>query len=414
MTDNTKPNFFYGYIIVLAGFIIMMIAWGAFYTFGIFFKPLLTEFGWTRTIISGAFSLCSVLLGILAIVIGRLNDRFGPRLVVTVCGFLLGLGYLLMSQVSTIWQLYLFYGVIIGVGMGGTFVPLASTIARWFVRRRGTMTGIASAGIAAGIMIMPPVANWLISSYDWRTAYIIIGITVSVFIIGLAQFLKRDPGQKGEVPYGESELKAESLNMPTGGFSFREALYTRPLWLLLAAYLFYGFWLNSIMVHIVPHATELGISATSAANILAIIGGVSFVGRIIMGGASDRMGNRLVFTISFVVVSIALFWLQLAREAWMLYLFAAIIAFGYSGCAALISPIVAELFGLGSHGVLLGITNFAYASGGAVGPIVVGRIFDITGSYQSAFLVSAVVSVIGLIITLFLRPTQGQGLTRDI
>ncbi len=413
MTDNTKPNFFYGYIIVLAGFIIMMIAWGAFYTFGIFFKPLLTEFGWTRAIISGAFSLCSILLGILAIVIGRLSDRFGPRLVVTVCGFLLGLGYLLMSQVSTIWQLYLFYGVIIGVGMGGAFVPLASTIARWFVKRRGTMTGIASAGIAAGIMIMPPVANWLISSYNWRTSYIIIGITVSVFIVGLAQFLKRDPGQIGEVPYGEDEVKTESLNRLTRGFSLREALYTRPLWLLLAAYLFYGFWLNSIMVHIVPHATELGISATSAANILAIIGGVSFVGRIIMGGASDRMGNRLVFAISFAVVSIALFWLQLAREAWMLYLFAAIIAFGYSGCAALISPIVAELFGLRSHGVLLGITNFAYASGGAVGPIVVGLIFDITGSYQSAFLVSAVVSVIGLIITLFLRPAQGQGLTKD-
>lgn len=408
-----KPDFFYGYIIVLAGFIIMVVSWGTFYTFGVFFKPLLTEFGWTRAITSGAFSLCSLLLGILAIIVGRLNDRFGPRLVVTACGFLLGLGYLLMSQVSATWQLYLFYGVIVGVGMGGTFVPVASTIARWFVKRRGTMTGIASAGVAAGTMIMPLLANWLISSYGWRTSYTIMGIAVSVLIVGAAQLLKRDPAQMGQVPYGENEIKAESLNLQTRGFSLREALYTRPLWLFLIAYLSYGFWLSSIMVHIVPHATELGFSATSATNILAIIGGASFMGRIIMGSAGDRMGNRLVFTISFIIVSVALFWLQLAREVWMLYLFAAIFAFGYSGCAALISPIVAELFGLSSHGVLLGIVHFAYASGGAIGPIVVGRLFDITGSYQLAFLVSAAVSVIGLIITPFLRPAHRQGLTKD-
>ena len=161
--SKMAPRFFYGYIVVIAAFFIMLLMWGIFFTFGVFFKPVLTTFGWTRAVTSGAFSLNWIIQGLLSIVVGRVNDRLGPRIVLTVCGSILGLGYLLMSQISTLWQLYLFYSVLIATGMSGAFVSLASTVARWFVKRRGIMTGIVVAGSGLGGLIAPPVANWLIS-----------------------------------------------------------------------------------------------------------------------------------------------------------------------------------------------------------------------------------------------------------
>ena len=167
---DKKSKLFYGYIVVAAALLIVIIAHGAQYTFGIFFNPILTEFGWTRTATSGAFSLYLVLWGFFGIFVGRLSDRFGSRLVMTVCGFFLGLGYLLMSQIGAIWQLYLFYGVLIAIGMSGCWVPLISTVPRWFVKRRGMMTGIVTWGWGRATPLLSLVASQLIaaSSTVWR------------------------------------------------------------------------------------------------------------------------------------------------------------------------------------------------------------------------------------------------------
>lgn len=395
---SVKPKFFYGYVVVALAFLIMVITGGTMYTFGIFFKPLANGFGWTSAAISGAFSLQMVLHGFFYIVTGRLNDRFGPRVVVSGCSLLLGVGYLLMSQISDIWHLYLFYGVIIAIGMSGAFVPLSSTVARWFVKRKGAMIGIAVAGISAGTMIMPPVANWLISSYGWRTSYAVIGLTVLVITISAAQFLRRDPSQMRLLPYGKSEVQEESSNLEVLGVSLQGAMHTRQFWLLSVAFLSFGVFQTAIMVHIVPHAIELGISATAAANIFAVIGGLGIVGRIVMGGTSDRIGSRAALIICFVLLTATLAWLLVAKELWMLYLFAAFFGFGYGGISALIPPTVAELFGLRSHGVVLGVITFITTAGGAVGAIMAGSIFDITGSYQVTFLICVALGVTGIII----------------
>ncbi len=406
---NVKPKFFYGYIMVLATFLTMMVMWGSIYTFGVFFKPLLTEFGWTRAETSGAHSLFMVLHGLLCIVTGRLNDRFGPRMVMTACGFFFGLGYLLMSQITAVWQLYLFYGVIVGISMSGGFVPLVSTIARWFVKKRGLMTGIAVSGIGAGTMVVPPIANWLISSYDWRISYIVIGSISLVLIVLAAQFLRRDPSQMGQLPYGADAVKEEGLNLEVGGFSLQEAIHTRQFWMLCIAFLGLEFCVQAIMVHIVPHAIDLRISAIIAATIITIIGGVSIAGRIIMGSAADRIGTRMAITICFVLLSATLLWLIAAKELWMLYLFAVIFGFGYGGLAALMSPTVAELFGLHAHGVILGAVTFSVTIGGAIGPLLTGRIFDVTNSYQLAFFICAVIAITGVILSILLRPTGSEG-----
>ena len=172
---TSERRFSYGYIVVVAALCIMLAMYGTRSVFGVFFKPMLTEFGWTRALTSGAHSLSMVVQGSLAVIMGGFNDRLGPRIVLTLSGFLVGLGYLQMSQIGAVWQLYLFYGVLIGTGMGGVFVPLLSTIARWFTARRSMMTGVVATGIGIGTLLEPPVANRLISIYDWRTSYIIIG-----------------------------------------------------------------------------------------------------------------------------------------------------------------------------------------------------------------------------------------------
>ncbi len=413
MTKNRAPKLFYGYIIALAAFLIMVVTWGAFYCFGVFFKPVLIEFGWTRAATSGAYSLAFVLSGFLGIFAGRLSDRLGPRIVVTGCGLFLGSGYLLMSQISTIWQLYLFYGVIVGIGLSGAYVSTVPAVSRWFVKRRGLMTGIVIAGIGAGTMVMPPLANWLISSYGWRVSYNIIGIIVLVLIILAAQFLKRDPSQLGLSPYGEGEAEQGSLNLEARGFSLQRAIHTRQFWMLCAMFLCFGVSVQAIMVHIVIHATELEISAASAANILAIIGGVSIAGRIIMGSAGDRIGNKLAITVCFILMSVALLWLLVTKELWMFYLFAVVFGFAYGGWAALISLMVAELFGLSSLGVILGAVTFGVASGEAIGPTLAGRIFDITSSYQPAFLICAGLSIIAIILAVFLKPITSKGGEND-
>ena len=389
---------------VVAAFFIMVVMWGTVFTFGIFFKSLLVEFGWTRVMTSGAFSLFMVVHGLLGIVTGKLNDRFGPRIIITVCGFFLGLGYLLMSQVSAVWQLYLFSGVLVGIGVSGGFVPLTSTVARWFVERRGLMTGVVLTGVGTGTMVMPPLARWLIFTYDWRTSFVIVGSIALIFVILAAQFLRRDPSQVGQLPYGENEVRQVRLPLEARGFSLREAIHIRQFWMLCAMYLCFGLCVQTIMVHIVIYVTGLEISAAIAATILTVIGGLSIVSRMIMGGASDRIGNKLALTISFIVMFLALFWLVVAKEIWALYLFAVAFGFAYGGLSALESPIVAELFGLGSHGAILGIVAFSFTAGGAIGPVMSGHIFDITGSYYLAFLVCTIASVIGLILTSLLKP----------
>lgn len=403
MVKSSKPKYFYGYVIVASAFLIIAMTWGSLYTFGVFFKPLLAEFSWTRAMTSGALSLGFFLIGLLGIFAGRLNDRFGPRLVITTCGIFLGLGYLLISQVSAIWQLYLFYGVMIGVGLSGVFVPLASTIARWFVKRRGMMTGIALAGVGAGTLVMSSLANWLITSYGWRTSYIVMGIAVLVLVTLTAQLLKRDPGKIGQLPYGKNELDREKTSY-TIDYSLREVVRVRQFWMMVVIFFCFGLGIGVVLAHIVLHVIGLEISAAKAASVLATIGALSIVGRIILGIVGDRIGNKKALIICTVLMSAALFGALVAAELPMLYLFAVIFGLGYGGVPTLQSSTLAEQFGLTSHGVILGITELAVTAGETVGPVLAGYIFDVTGSYNLAFLIAAIASFISLVLVLQLKP----------
>ncbi|MBI2832071.1 MAG: MFS transporter [Chloroflexi bacterium] len=404
--DKGQQKFFYGYVIVIAGFFVMFVMSGMLYTYGIFLKPIAEEFGWSRAVTSGAYSMAVFLFGLMFMLTGRLTDRFGPRLVVTVCGFILGLGYLLMSRVSAVWQLYLTYGVIIAAGQSGGLIPTTSTLARWFIKRRGLMTGLMITGIGIGQVVLAPLATHLIETYGWRTAYIVMGIIAWVLVITSAQFLKRDPGKMGQAPDGETSIGRQRSSIPQlTGYTRGEALRTRQLWLLFAAYIGDGVFVQGTMVHIVPHATDLGISPIIASSIVAIIGGASIVGRISMGILGDRTGNKMSLIIVFAVALASLLWLQIAREMWAFYIFAAIFGFAYGGLVVLESPATAEFFGLKSHGAVLGIVHFGSTIGGATSPLLTGRIFDITGSYRIAFALFAALGLLGLVLASLLKKT---------
>jgi len=408
-----KPKIFYGWIIVIAASCVILTMYGTLFTFGVFFKPVLTEFGWTRAMTSGAFSLCILTHGVLSIIIGRLTDKYSPRIVVIACGLSLGAGYLLMSQTSSLWQVYLFYGILIGMGMGGAWIPQVSTVARWFEKRRGLATGIAASGEGIGILILAPLARWLISGYGWRTSYIVVGVIALALIISAAQFLKRHPEKIGLLPsYGRKANATEidpakyHKSSVTQDFSLSKAVKGRQFWMILALFFFFEFSILSIMNHIVIHATDIGISETTAANILATIGGVSILGRIALGAFADKVGSKQAIITGLAILAVALLWLQLARVEWMLYLFAAIFGFAFGGLLVQISLIIAESFGLTSHGTIFGVIAFGLIVGGALGPVVVGHIFDITGSYQRGFLICAAASIISFVLALLLKPTH--------
>jgi len=410
LSQDRKSKLFYGYIIVGAGFVISLVMWGTYNTFGIFLKPLISEFGWTRATTSGAFSLVYLLFGLLSIVAGRFTDKPGPKIVLVICGLFIGAGYLLMSQVNSVWQLYVFYGLLMGSGLGGADAPILTTVARWFVKRRGMLTGIAKAGAGVGIFIIPPLANWLIFNYGWRSAYLIIGALSLVGLVSAGLLLKRDPGQIGQLPYGAVKPEEAESDVEGYQYSLREIMSTRQFWTLASVWVLLLFCVQAVVAHIAPHVTDLGISATVAASVVSTWGAASILGRIGLGSISDRLGSKSAFLIALFFLTSSLVLLQFVDEAWMFYVFAVLYGTGHGAVFTVISPLLAELFGLRSLGATFGVVLFMGTISGASSPVLAGRIYDVTGSYRLAFLICLAFSIMAIILTLTLKPTNREHL----
>ena len=227
-----------------------------------------------------------------------------------------------------------------------------------------------------------------------------------------AQFLRRSPNQLHGLPTGEPEIKQQGIAEKPREFSFRETLHARSFWIFGTIFFSWALCLSIITVHIVIHAIGLGMTPASAANILAIIGITSIAGRIAFGRLSDVIGTKPALIISFALLSIDFMWLMIAREAWMLYLFAAVFGIAYGTIEVLQSPLLAELFGLKSLGSILGANTAFAAIGFTIGSVLAGHIFDTTGSYNIAFLICIAMGLIGTILNVFL-PTSGDKRKQD-
>jgi MFS family permease len=229
-----------------------------------------------------------------------------------------------------------------------------------------------------------------------------MGLIAMILVVICAQFLRRAPSQKNILTLEVNTVMKEDPNMPIRVISLREATRSRQLWIICAMGLISGFWVHTVMVHIVLHATDIGVSAAASAVILSIIGILSTGSKIGMGSMEDRIGSRRVMIIVFILASTSFLGLRFASEVWMLYLFAAVFGVAYGGFSSVQSPMVAEYFDLRSHGAIFGVALFATQIGGSLGSLVAGRIFDISGSYHWAFILCTILSVAGLILSLLL------------
>lgn len=374
-------------------------------TFGVLLKPMAEDLGWSRGSTSGAFSLSMLIGGLIGIAVGRLNDRFGPRIVITFCGLFSAAGYLLMYQMHDLWELYLYFGIIIGAGMMVN-VPLLSTVARWFVKKRSMMTGIVLTGSSLGMMSMPLVINWLIESYGWRVSCLVSGIVLLVVVVSGAQLLRRDPAKIGQIVDGADEDNRDTIVSESGFFSLWEAMHTRQFWLYLSVFLISAFYVMPLQIHVVPYATDVGIAPAAAAAILTISGAFIMFGHIVLGHAGDRFGYKRMFVVGTIMTVIAVLVLIVARELWVFYAFAVALGLAFGCCDAQESPLVAWIFGMKSHGLFLGFSIFSFSIGGAIGMVTTGYIYDITHSYQLAFIIFVVLSLIATVLTLFLNPAS--------
>ncbi len=379
------------------------------FAYGVFFPALEAEFGWSRAMISGASSLSFVVMGVLAVLAGKWNDKIGPRVLITVSALFFGVGYGAMSQLQAPWELFLFYGVLVGIGYSTHDVVTLSTIARWFQRRRGAMTGIAKVGTGVGQLLVPLMAAMLIAAYGWRDAALLLGAGSLLLLVASAQFMRRDPRGEGQYPDGVEVASAAGANSSHEiGMSLAEASATRQFWILCAVQLSVFFCLMTVMIHIVPHATDLGVAPAVAATILSTIGAVSIAGRLTIGTLIDRLGGRRSLCICFVVLLSSFVLLQVAEAPWMLFVFAAVYGFAHGGFFTVMSPTLAEYFGTGSHGVIFGIVLFSGTIGGATGPLLAGKLFDMSGNYDVIFMILTAFGVVGLLLASALTPIEGK------
>jgi len=375
----------------------------ATYSFGIFLIPITTDLGWDRGALSAANSINLLTGGVTGILAGKLTDKYGPRFLVTVTGLTAGIAFFLMSQVSSLWQVYLVWGLLIGISKGCWFIPIISTIPRWFIRKRGMAVGFTVAGVGLGSVIWPSVSQWLISSYGWRQAYVILGIVALIIFIPVAQFMKHSPQRIGLKPYGENETTdTQSLLQRVEGLSVTQVIKTGRFWIFGLALFCYSFIVQITIVHLAPYAIDTGISTVIAASVVSIMGAVSIIGKLSIGLVSDRVGTKMSMTIAFILLTLAMIWILFTSELWMFYIFTLIIGVAFGAEPVVLSLVPAELFGLKYLGTIAAVTMLWGTVGAAIGVPLAGTIFDITGSYRIAFLICVASGILAVALSLIL------------
>jgi MFS family permease len=409
MAHKSKgQGIYYGWVIVAAGLVILTILYGTTYSYSVFLQCLCEEFGWTRAMVSGAYSLFVFIHNLVAPIAGIANDKYRPRRVMLGAIISMGIGIALLSRVSVPWQLYVSFGVLGGIGVGFAYLPIVSAVMRWFVKKRGLALGITTAGIGVGTLAFAPLAQFLILKVNWRTSYLIMAGIVLIVALPLSQFLmKFDPAEKGLSPYGQDEVRMEKFSnnhSPSGvDFTLKEALKEKQFWLVFVMIFCTSFPLQMVMSHVKIYATDVGIQPIIAATVLGLVGGFGILGRITVGSASDRIGVKKSYLITTFLMAIMIFWLLQARELWQFYLFSILFGLGYGGNMTLNPKLVGDWFGTKNYGAILGTLMIATAIGGGLGPVIGGYLHDILGNYHQAFRVGGIVLFIGFVLAFLLR-----------
>ncbi|MFQ5521905.1 MAG: MFS transporter [Candidatus Methylomirabilia bacterium] len=397
---------FYGWVVVGGAFTALFMAYGAQYSFGVFFSVLLEEFGWSRAGLAGVFSLYAFLYGIFSLGSGRLTDRWGPRAVITIGGVLLGVGLASMSQVRELWHPYVLYGVVAALGMSTTYVPCNSTVVKWFVKQRGLAVGVASSGGGLGTFALPPFAYALVDALGWRQAYLVFGAGLFVIMSLAATVMKRDPETVGLAPDGEARHPVPVTARGEVHWPLGRAIRTAPFWMLFGV--FAATWIPVFvpLIHAVPLARDLGIPPLLASTVVSVMGISAVTGRLVMGGLSDRIGRKSALAISMTLQVLAFVGFTAVGGLAALYLVSAGFGFSYGAVSALFPAIVGDFFGREQAGSLVGFLFALAGSMAAWGPVGAGAIYDATGSYAWAFILSAASNGLALGLLALARPPR--------
>jgi len=409
--DSIKNRVFYGWIVIADLLLVVSIIFGVRFCYGVFFKSIAAEFQLSRLTTSAIFSTYMVIGCIFAILGGWALDRYGPRVVLTLMGLFTGLSLFATSLTHAAWQLFFSYSLLLAVGTGAGFAVMAATASRWFIKKRGLAIGIASSGEGLGIAVTAPLAATLITGFGWRPAYIILGLVAILVVCSLSQLLRKDPEAMGLYPDGTQRPFVETDQRKPGhdtleGLSLLNAFRTSTFWYIIIIYFLFAFSFLLVTTHIVPHATDLGMSGPRAALILTLIGATNTLGRLVMGGISDRIGRKISAGICGMLQFATLIFLAWSNEPWMFYLFAVGFGFGLGGLSTSVTAIIGDIFGSGNLGTITGALVVGFALGAAMGPLVGGYIFDLSNDYFFAFLIGAAVV---LAATIFVAMIKKEG-----
>ncbi len=364
---------------------------GVRYSFGVFLKSIETEFGMTRAATSGIFSIYMLLCCLIAVLGGWALDRYGPRKIGIFMGTFTGLSLLLTSLAHSPWQLLITYSLLLSLGTGPIYGVVNTTALRWFVRKRGFVVGITSSGGGVGAIVIAPFATYLISNFNWRTAFVVLGFISWIGIVVVSLLLKKDPRDMGALPDGDKsdpQLRDSPKNegkVQAVGLSLGQASRMNQFWLLGFTWLFLSLSLHMILVHVVPYAVDTGISPMDAAFIISLMGLANIPGRLGVGKISDILGRKALGVTCALIQFGALLWLMWVNQLWMLYAFAIAYGFLWGGSGTIITTLIGDIFGTGSLGVIMGMITAGWALGAAVGPAIGGYIFDASGDYFKAF-----------------------------
>jgi MFS family permease len=383
----SDPRIFYGWFVVAGAFAVTFVGFGSAYSFSAFLISLQHDFAASRGSVSLVFSLAGFFYFGLGVVTGPLADRWGAKGLAVAGMILVGIGLAAASVARSLTEVYLAYGLGVGLGIGCSYVPAVGAVQRWFVRRRGFASGLAVSGIGVGTLVVPPLASWLIETLGWRETYLAFGIFAVVVGGGMALMIEDDPRRRGLAPDGDA-LRSDAQPSGVAGAPLASALTSHRFIGLYAACFICSFGLFVPFVHLVPYALDHGVAQSAAVLLVGAIGVGSTAGRFLLGGLADRLGRPLSFLLMFVGMGLSFVVWFFSTSLWPLALFALAYGVFYGGFVALAPAIVIDYFGAHHASSLIGILYTSVAFGTLIGPSAAGFAFDVSHSYTLPILVS--------------------------
>ena len=378
----------------------MFFAYGNTYSFGVFFPALSASFGADRAETALVFSIVGGLYSTLGIISGPAADRLGTRPVCLFGIVALGIGLIYASTATALWQVYLGFGLGLAFGMGFIFAPANAGLQRWFTKKRGLASGIASTGIGVSILVVPPVSAALIEWQNWRVAMQIIG--VSALIVGsLAALMMVDPtdtkdGSASVVGATDNQIDVKTY------YDLKAAFLSRGFLMLFFSSMICSIGFFIPFVHLVPYAIDQGFGETNGVYLLMVIGISSLTGRILLTAASDHLGRRNSMIAMYFTMALSFLLWYVAGNMTVLTMFAVFYGLGSGGYVAMIAPLIAEYFGTEKIGSILGCFMPNIALGGFFGPYLTGYAYDLWGSYDIPFIVALVCGLAAAVLALLM------------